>query len=64
MGKKDMMKIYFQAQKFGCLIATPTAPIITESMLYFTNSEEEAVYDRSYRIRCNKNQVRNGIMLQ
>ena len=46
-----------QAGKWGVLVMTPTFPLITEMAL--KNSTPEAVYDRAYRIRHNKGQVRN-----
>ena len=46
-----------QAGKWGVLVMTPTFPLITEMAL--KKSTPEAVYDRAYRIRHNKGQVRN-----
>jgi len=44
------------AGKWGVLVMTPTFPLITEMAL--KNSTPEAVYDRAYRIRHNKGQLR------
>ena len=36
----------------------PLAPVMTEAILQKRNATEESVYDRCYRIRNNRNQLR------
>ena len=42
-------------------VLTPAAPIMTEMTI--KNSTEDMIYDRSYRIRHNKNQVSRIFLL-
>ncbi len=44
-----------QGAKLGPLIIGPLAPLMTEGVI--RNATEEAIYDRSFRIRANQGQV-------
>jgi len=46
----------FKASKIGMAVGIPLAPIATE--FFIRNATEERIYDRSYRIRNNKGQMR------
>ena len=48
--------VTLQGGKLGVGIMVPLAPVMTEATI--RNSTEEAIYDRSYRIRNNRNQMR------
>ena len=44
-----------QGQKIGSAVMTAMAPLMVEMVI--RNATQEAIFDRSYRIRNNKNQV-------
>jgi hypothetical protein len=44
--------------KWGVVCGLFAGPLITHARLVFVNADAAAVYDRCYRLRCNRNQVR------
>ena len=55
---KGMIEVAYKGQKLASLILAPAAPVMTEAILRSKNASDESIYDRSYRIRANQNQVR------
>ena len=47
--------LILQGGKIGCGILVPLSPVMTEMAI--RNATEDAIYDRSFRIRNNKTQV-------
>ena len=44
--------------KYGVLLSFVVGPMMTQSVLSSKNADRDSVYDRCYRLRYNKNQVR------
>ena len=56
--KRPMAATCLRAGKIGALIGIPAGPAMTEMTLKKTNSTDDMVWDRCYRLRYNRCQVR------